>query len=79
MNVNNKYVRLICNGSVAVSKKCNAERHFTTMLKDYISKYPYSSEIRRIKTEDLKRNLLSYRAIFSELIKKPKWLPLLLI
>jgi hypothetical protein len=40
INVNNKCVCLICNTSVTVSKKCNVERHFMTMLKDYISKYP---------------------------------------
>jgi hypothetical protein len=34
-NVNNKCVCLICNASVAVSKKCNVERHFMTTHKDY--------------------------------------------
>jgi hypothetical protein len=36
INANNKCVCLICNTSVAVNKKCNTERHFMTMHKDYI-------------------------------------------
>jgi hypothetical protein len=48
INVNNKCVCLICNVSVAVSKKCNVERYFMTMMcKDYVSKYPSNSEIQR--------------------------------
>jgi hypothetical protein len=57
INVNNKCLCLICNSSIAVSKKCNVERHFMAMHKDYISKYPDNNEIRRTKPEDLKRDL----------------------
>jgi hypothetical protein len=31
INANNKCMCLICNASVAVSKKCNVERHSMTM------------------------------------------------
>jgi hypothetical protein len=34
INVNNKCACLICNASIAVSKKCNVE-HFMTMHKDF--------------------------------------------
>jgi hypothetical protein len=74
-NVNKKCVCLICNASVAVSKKCNVEWHFMTMHKDYISKYPNNSKIHRNKVEDLKRNLQSHQAILT----KPKQLPLVCI
>jgi hypothetical protein len=72
INVNNKYVSLICNASVAVSKKCNVEWHFMTMHKDYISKCPDNSEIWRNKVEDLNRNLRLGQAIFSKPVNKTK-------
>jgi hypothetical protein len=43
-----------------------------TMHKDYISKYPDNSEIRRNKVEDLKHNLRSRQAIFSKPVNKAK-------
>jgi len=70
INVNNKCVCLICNASVAVSKKCNAERHFMTMHKDYLSKYPNNSESGRNKVEDMKHNLSSRQSILSKPINK---------
>jgi hypothetical protein len=72
INVNNKCVCLICNASVAVSKACIVEWHFLAMHKDYISKYPNNSEIRRNKAEDMKRNLQLHQAIISKskIIKK---------
>jgi hypothetical protein len=57
INVNNKCLCLICNSSITVSKKCDVERRFMAMHKEYISKYPENSEIRRTKAEDLKRDL----------------------
>jgi hypothetical protein len=56
INVNNKCVCLICNVSVTVSKKCNAELHFVTMHKDYTSKYPNNSKYVEMN-EDLEHNL----------------------
>jgi hypothetical protein len=79
INVNYKGVCLICKASVAVSKKCNVERHFMTMHKDYISLCPDNSEIRRNFVEDLKRNLRSRQAIFSKPVHKAKAAPLLRI
>jgi hypothetical protein len=70
INVNNKGVCLIYKASVAVSKQYNVERHFMTMHKDYVSKYPDNSEIRRNFVEDLKRNLRSRQAIFSKPVNK---------
>jgi hypothetical protein len=55
INVSNRCVCLICNSCVAVSKKCNVDRHFMTTHKDYISKY-HNNEILRKKFEDLKLN-----------------------
>jgi hypothetical protein len=72
ITANKKYVCLICNANVAVSKKCNVERYFMTMHKDYISKYPDNSEIRRNKVEDLKCNLQLRQAIFSKPVNKVK-------
>jgi hypothetical protein len=71
-NINNKCVCLICNASVAVSKKRNVERHFMTMHTNYISENPDNSQIRGNKVEDLKRNLRSRQAIISKPVNKAK-------
>jgi hypothetical protein len=52
ISANNICVCLISNAGVAVSKKCNGERHFVTMQEDNISKYVDNSEIHRNKFED---------------------------
>jgi hypothetical protein len=72
INMINKCVCLICSVNVSVSKKCNAEGHFMTIHKDYISKYRDNSEIRRNEVEGLKRNLWSHQVIFCKPINKAK-------
>jgi hypothetical protein len=46
INVNNKcvFMCLICSASAGINKKCNVDRHFITVHKDYISKYPNNSK-----------------------------------
>lgn len=63
---------VICNATVAASKKCNAEQDFMTMHKDYIRKYSDNSESYTNKAEDLKRNLRSRQAIFPKFTNKAK-------
>jgi hypothetical protein len=53
IKVNNKCVYLKSNSSIAASNKCNVERHFMTMHKDYISDYPGNSEMHGNKLKDL--------------------------
>jgi hypothetical protein len=59
INIKNKYIFLICNTSLNVSKKCNAAPHIMIMPKGYMNEYPDSSEEHRIIVEDLKLNLIS--------------------
>ncbi|XP_035229991.1 uncharacterized protein LOC118201941 [Stegodyphus dumicola] len=40
---------LICHATVAISKKSNLRRHFTTMHKQFIAQYPENSSARAMK------------------------------
>jgi hypothetical protein len=56
IHVSNKCVWITC-------KARDVERNLMAMHKDYISKHPEKSEIRRNKSENLKRNLRSPQAM----------------
>ena len=68
--IENKCCCLICNNSVCIPKKGNVERHFTTVHRDYQIKYPHNSDLRKIKVEELKKNLSSHQLLVSKKISK---------
>nr|XP_042907122.1 uncharacterized protein LOC107456016 isoform X2 [Parasteatoda tepidariorum] len=51
---NGKCTCLICHATVAISKKSNLRRHFTTMHKQFIADYPENSSARAMKVVELK-------------------------
>lgn len=51
---NGKCTCLICHATVAISKKSNLRRHFTTMHKQFIAQYPENSSARAMKVVELK-------------------------
>ncbi|XP_055947122.1 uncharacterized protein LOC129980762 [Argiope bruennichi] len=51
---NGKCTCLICHATVAISKKSNLRRHFTTMHKQFNSQYPENSSARAMKVVELK-------------------------
>jgi hypothetical protein len=52
-----KCVCLTCRASVALAKKKNLERHFSSIHKKYNLNVPPKSEIRKIKVKDFKAQL----------------------
>lgn len=77
MNINIKYVCLICRVIEAVSKVYGVERHFVTRHKGYVTCYAQESEMHGNKFDELKRNLgciMQYHVI---LLMKSKLLTLL--
>ena len=56
--VNNNCTCLICNLALALPKKGNIERHFMTRHANYNDDFPLGSEVRKIKFNELKSNLL---------------------
>ncbi|GFQ89750.1 uncharacterized protein TNCT_380701 [Trichonephila clavata] len=51
---NGKCTCLICHATVAISKKSNLRRHFTTMHKNFNEHYPENSSARAMKVVELK-------------------------
>ncbi|GFT96868.1 uncharacterized protein NPIL_169061 [Nephila pilipes] len=51
---NGKCTCLICHATVAISKKSNLRRHFTTMHKNFNEQYPENSSARAMKVVELK-------------------------
>ena len=63
---------LICHATVGVSKKRNAERHFVTLHKNYDTKYPSDSAVRREKVKQLKSELQAQQDTFRKPLAKAK-------
>ncbi|KAG8190580.1 hypothetical protein JTE90_014057 [Oedothorax gibbosus] len=51
---NGKCTCLICHATVAISKKSNLRRHFSTMHKHFNSQYPENSSARAMRVVELK-------------------------
>jgi hypothetical protein len=67
-----KSVCLLCNSSVAIAKKCNVERHFITTHKNFNTKFPMNSEIRKKKISELKLNLTAQQSLFTRPISQSR-------
>ena len=72
VNLREKCVCLICHATVAVSKKSNVERHFVTLHKNYDTKYPSDSAVRREKVKQLKSELQAQQDTFRKPLAKAK-------
>ncbi len=72
VNLREKCVCLICHATVAVSKKSNVERHFVTLHKNYDTKYPSDSAVRREKVKQLKSELQAQQDTFRKPLDKAK-------
>lgn len=69
---NGKSICLLCNASVAVPKKSNIERHFTTQHESCNSSFPPNTEIRKKRVGELKTNLTKQQNIFTRPIQLSK-------
>ncbi|XP_069077106.1 general transcription factor II-I repeat domain-containing protein 2-like [Pleurodeles waltl] len=61
---------LICGAKLAVGKKGNVERHFSTMHMHFERKFPKGSNVRSQKVSDLKAALQAQYSIFAKPTKK---------
>ncbi|XP_069476392.1 general transcription factor II-I repeat domain-containing protein 2-like [Ambystoma mexicanum] len=67
-----KAICLICQASVSVGKKCNLERHFTTVHKSYDIDYPTNSNLRRAQVKELKTALSAQQSIVKKTFSHSK-------
>jgi hypothetical protein len=74
ISVSNKCVCLICNASVAVSKKCNVEWHFMTVCEENI---PTTAKYLEAKLRIWSVIYDCIKQYFLSILTKPKQLPLL--
>jgi hypothetical protein len=57
-----KCICLLCNANLAIPKKGNIERHFTTVHKGFESEVAVGSELRKKKLSNLKSKLQSQQS-----------------
>lgn len=67
-----KTVCLLCNSSIAISKKCNVDRHYITTHKNFDTNFPINSEIRKKKISELKLNLTGQQNLFVRQISQSR-------
>lgn len=72
IHFNNKCICLICGSTVAVGKKCNIERHFTTNHKKYDIEYPPTSNLRKCKLKEMKTALTAQQSLFIRPVNSSK-------
>lgn len=75
MTVKETCVCLICWATVAMAKRYNGERHFTTCHKSYHANYPPGSALRTEKAHELKAALGKQQSFFTRPAKKKKKKP----
>jgi hypothetical protein len=63
-----KPVCLLCQNSIAVCKKTNLRRHYTSMHMDFEKSYPLGAKVREEKIVAIIRNLLDQQNIFKRLL-----------
>lgn len=61
-----KCICLICHASVALPKKGNLERHFSSLHKKFDADFPPKTEIRKVKVRDLKAHLGAQQHLFAK-------------
>lgn len=69
-NVGERCVCLICGASVAVGKKCNVERHFTQVLRNFARDFPVGSGLQTEKVKQLKATLQKQQSLFTKPVKR---------
>ncbi|XP_023227335.1 uncharacterized protein LOC111627885 [Centruroides sculpturatus] len=57
---------------LAIGKKCNVERHFTTVHKKYDTEYPIKSSLRKSKVKKLKATLVAQQSVFNKSVTKSR-------
>nr|XP_022908263.1 general transcription factor II-I repeat domain-containing protein 2A-like [Onthophagus taurus] len=63
---------LICRATVALAKKGNLERHFSSLHKNYENEYPVNSELRKRKVKELKGQLAAQQLLFHSITQQSK-------
>jgi hypothetical protein len=66
-------IYFLCGSSVAVPKKHNVERHFKANQSSFVANYPFKSELRKKKKQELKSKLLDQQSIFTTPAVKCKY------
>lgn len=70
--VREKCVCLICGSTVAVSKRHNVERHYSTNHGSFHTNFPPKSTLRAAKARELKAALAKQQTFFTRPAKKAK-------
>jgi hypothetical protein len=62
----------LCRSTVSATKKHNVERHFKTNHKDFDTKFPLSSDVRKKRMCDLKSELSFQQSVFTRTVQQSK-------
>lgn len=65
---NDKPVCLICQNSIAVLKKSNLQRHYTSLHNNFDKLYPLGTKVREDKVASLKKNLNNQQSVFRRML-----------